>query len=230
VSLKIRFGVSSRIDGGQAKYPTCLIFSQKVHPMISLYAEEIEDVWFGAACDDKSVYATWFGPDQESIVRGLLRSIPFNIAFQHIEKPSTLAERAIIWMKEIYDGKQPSQTIPLEMNHLSKHTQKVLKTTLSIPLGYATFYRSIADAVGTAPRSVGRVMALNPFAPIVPCHRVVGSDFSLVGYGGGIDLKLQLLKRERKGFTSKREIQVGNEKLQVFPVEFVLEKNVKGQA
>jgi len=69
-------------------------------------------------------------------------------------------------------------------------------------------------------------MAMNPFAPIVPCHRVVSSDFTLGGYGGGLKAKLAFLNREKRGYTVEREIPVGDKKLRVFPVEFVL-KNLE---
>jgi hypothetical protein len=65
-------------------------------------------------------------------------------------------------------------------------------------------------------------MAANPFAPIVPCHRVVKSDFTLGGYGSGLKVKLALLGRERRGFSASREIEVDGRRLQVFPVENVL--------
>jgi hypothetical protein len=67
-------------------------------------------------------------------------------------------------------------------------------------------------------------MASNPFAPIVPCHRVVRSDFTLGGFGGGLDLKAEMLTREKRGMNSPREIPVANKKLRVFPVEFALDK------
>ena len=83
-------------------------------------------------------------------------------------------------------------------------------------------YGSIAKAVGGGPRAVGNVMASNPFAPIVPCHRVVKSDFSLGGYGGGLKVKLELLSREKRGFSVSKEIEVNGSMLQVFPVEYSL--------
>lgn len=67
-------------------------------------------------------------------------------------------------------------------------------------------------------------MASNPFAPIVPCHRVVRSDFTLGGYGGGLDLKAEMLAREKRGNSLPKEIPVGNRQLRIFPVEFSLEK------
>jgi hypothetical protein len=67
-------------------------------------------------------------------------------------------------------------------------------------------------------------MAANPFAPIVPCHRVVRSDFTLGGYGGGIDVKLAILKREKRGHRVEQLVSVGGKQLRVFPVEFVLKQ------
>jgi hypothetical protein len=67
-------------------------------------------------------------------------------------------------------------------------------------------------------------MAANPFAPIVPCHRVVRSDFTLGGYGGGIDVKLAILKREKRGHRVEQKISVGGKQMSVFPVEFVLKQ------
>ena len=124
----------------------------------------------------------------------------------------------------MYDGKDVSQSFPLATEHLPAYTQRVLEMTYLIPVGYVASYGSIAKAVGGSPRAVGNIMAANPFAPIVPCHRVVSSDFTLGGYGGGLDVKLAFLVREKRGYASQREILVGGKKLQVFPVEFVLDK------
>jgi O-6-methylguanine DNA methyltransferase len=107
---------------------------------------------------------------------------------------------------------------------LPAYTRKVLEVASLIPVGYVTSYVSLAKAAGGGPRAVGNVMARNPFAPIVPCHRVVSADLTLGGYGGGLDVKIEILKREKRGYKTRREISVGSKKLQVFPVEFVLEK------
>jgi O-6-methylguanine DNA methyltransferase len=191
---------------------------------MDIYAKKVEDVWFGVACQAEEVFATNFTRDEKSVVHGLLQSIPFDIPFQKLETTTPFVERAIGVLKDVYDGKGVSRSLPLAMEHLSKYTQKVLKIASLIPLGYVTSYGSVAKVAGGSPRGIGRVMALNPFAPIVPCHRVVGSDFSLVGYGGGLGMKLRLLKREQRGFSSEQEIALDNKRLRVFPVEFVLRK------
>ena len=100
----------------------------------------------------------------------------------------------------------------------------MLKAASLIPTGYVTSYGALAKAAGGSPRSVGRVMASNPFVPIVPCHRVVSSDFTLGGYGGGLAVKLEFLVREKRGYKSPLEVPFGDEKLRVFPVELVLRK------
>ncbi len=136
----------------------------------------------------------------------------------HQSSPSA----TLAFLKKIYDGQEIDVSLPLALTRLPTYTQKVLKATSRIPLGYVASYGSIAQAVGGGPRAVGNVMASNPFAPIVPCHRVVKSDFTLGGYGGGLKVKLEFLTREKKGFSSSKEVEVNGRLLQVFPVEYTL--------
>jgi O-6-methylguanine DNA methyltransferase len=192
--------------------------------MIDVYAERAEDIWFGVACQGDEIFATNFAPNEKDVVNGLLHTIPFDAPFQKAETPSRFTKRVVELLKDVYNGKGVSNSLPLAMQHLSEYTQKTLRVASLIPLGYVASYGSVAKVAGGSPRGVGRVMALNPFAPIVPCHRVVGSNFSLVGYGGGLQMKLDLLSRERRGYTSEREIAVSNGRLRVFPVEFALRK------
>ena len=193
--------------------------------MIELCVKNLEHVWFGVAHDKEEVFATSFASSEEAALKGLLQSIPFDAPFQCSEKKiSAYAERIINALKNIYDGKDSTQNFSLATKHLSEYTKRVLEAARLIPLGYVTSYGSVAKAAGGSPRAVGRIMALNPFAPIVPCHRVVGSDFSLVGYGGGLEAKLAFLKREKRGYTSEKKVSVNGKKLEVWPVEFALRK------
>ncbi len=77
-------------------------------------------------------------------------------------------------------------------------SQRVLALTARIPRGRVTTYGTIAKALGNprASRAVGQALHFNPFAPAVPCHRVVGSDGKLTGFASGIRRKAQLLKKE----------------------------------
>lgn len=73
-------------------------------------------------------------------------------------------------------------------------SQRVWALTARIPRGRVTTYALIADALGCrAPRAVGQALRRNPYAPRVPCHRVVGSDGSLTGFAGGLAAKQRQL-------------------------------------
>ncbi|MDH7564141.1 MAG: methylated-DNA--[protein]-cysteine S-methyltransferase [Candidatus Bathyarchaeota archaeon] len=198
--------------------------------MIHVYVKEIDGLWCGVAYDGEKVFATNFGSRKESTLNGLLTSIPEDVHFQQVEKPSGFAEQVVQTIRRIYDGKDASTDFSLNIEHLPKYTAKVLKTALMVPTGYVTSYGEIAKAAGGGARAVGTVMASNPFAPIVPCHRVVCSDMTLGGYGGGLSLKLALLKREARGYRSGKEVPVDGRKLLVFPVEAVLNKLLKTHA
>ncbi len=193
--------------------------------MIGVYTKNIGSTWFGAACEEPRVFGTTFAVSEQEALRCLLSGIPFNVPFQVFQTPSAFAENVLASVKNIYDGKDTAQSFALATEHLPAYTRKVLEVTTLIPTGYIASYGAIAKAAGGGPRAVGNIMAKNPFAPIVPCHRVVSSDFTLGGYGGGLDVKLEFLVREKQGYTSPQQISVGNRKLQVFPVEFVLKKS-----
>jgi len=77
--------------------------------------------------------------------------------------------------------------------------REVYRIVSSIPPGMTRTYREVAIEAGRpgAARAVGAAMARNPFAPLIPCHRVVGSDGSLRGYAGGLQMKADLLEDER---------------------------------
>ncbi len=90
--------------------------------------------------------------------------------------------------------------LPLDLSDLSNFQQRVLHLTAQIPYGQTSTYKELAVRMGNprAARAVGRVEATNPIPLVIPCHRVVGTDGSLHGYGGpgGIKLKTWLLQLE----------------------------------
>ncbi|MGB9959139.1 MAG: methylated-DNA--[protein]-cysteine S-methyltransferase [Candidatus Bathyarchaeales archaeon] len=195
--------------------------------MITLCIKNLKNVWFGAACGEEKVFATAFAFSRQQALQKLLLNIPFNVPFQHLDKPTDFAEKVIDTLESIYEGKDISKKFSLAMGHLSSYAQKVIETVALIPVGYVASYGSVAKAAGGSPRSVGRIMALNPFPLIVPCHRVVASNLSLGGYSGGLEVKREILNRERRGYNTKREVPVNGVKLQVLPVELLLSKNIK---
>ncbi len=77
---------------------------------------------------------------------------------------------------------------------------RVWRALCDIPVGTTTSYGEIATAIGNpkASRAVGMANHFNPISIIIPCHRVIGADGSLTGYGGGLDRKALLLDLERR--------------------------------
>lgn len=95
-------------------------------------------------------------------------------------------------------GRGYSFTVPLDLRG-TDFQLRVWETARTIPYGSTWSYGEVASALGRpgAARAVGRALGTNPVAIIVPCHRVVGADGSLVGFGGGLDAKRKLLSLER---------------------------------
>jgi methylated-DNA-[protein]-cysteine S-methyltransferase len=76
----------------------------------------------------------------------------------------------------------------------------VWKALCAIPFGTTASYGAVARAIGNpgAARAVGAANNANPIALVIPCHRVIGADGQLVGYGGGLELKRKLLEHEAR--------------------------------
>lgn len=100
---------------------------------------------------------------------------------------------------EYFRGSRTSFSLPLALEG-TDFQMKVWRELLRVPYGTTTTYRDLATAVGNtkATRAVGGANHRNPISVIVPCHRVVGSDGRLTGYGGGLWRKEWLLEHERK--------------------------------
>jgi methylated-DNA-[protein]-cysteine S-methyltransferase len=100
---------------------------------------------------------------------------------------------------EYFDGGRQEFDLPLALDGTA-FQQTVWAALLGIGYGQTVSYGQLADQIGrpTASRAVGLANGRNPVSIIVPCHRVVGSDGSLTGYGGGIDSKRRLLDLEQR--------------------------------
>jgi methylated-DNA-[protein]-cysteine S-methyltransferase len=103
----------------------------------------------------------------------------------------------IAQLREYFDGRRTAFEVPLLM-HGSPFELQVWRALQEIPYGETTSYGEIARRVGqpSAARAVGVANGRNPIAVIVPCHRVIGADGSLTGYGGGLERKRVLLELE----------------------------------
>jgi O-6-methylguanine DNA methyltransferase len=105
--------------------------------------------------------------------------------------------RLISELDAYFAGKLREFTIPLDLRGTSFQRQ-VWDLLCGIPWGETRSYAQIAKGLGRprAARAVGRAVGTNPVSIVVPCHRVIGSNGSLTGYGGGLDRKTALLKLE----------------------------------
>ncbi len=120
------------------------------------------------------------------------------IEVHNIEKNSDLCYRAIKQIDEYFTGKRKYFDLELSING-TEFRKKVWKALMSIPYGEVISYSQLAEIVGNpkAVRAVGQANRFNPLPIIIPCHRVVGKDRSLVGYAGKrTDIKEKLLKLE----------------------------------
>jgi methylated-DNA-[protein]-cysteine S-methyltransferase len=192
--------------------------------MIHICYQKRNDVWYSAAVQDNQVLATDFSIE-EPYLRRLLRKVPYDVPFQVTEEPNQLLTNVLESLEEIFNGKyRESYGFEIAMDQLSSYSRKVLICTRLVPVGYVTSYGAIAKVVGGSARSVGRVEASNPFPLLIPCHRVVRSDLSIGGYGGGKEVKRKILRREERGYEESRELKVNNGELTLFPAEWIKQK------
>ncbi|MCF1616867.1 methylated-DNA--[protein]-cysteine S-methyltransferase [Tetragenococcus koreensis] len=107
------------------------------------------------------------------------------------------------WLQEYFTGKDPAWMLPVKPEG-TDYRKNVWKALLEVPYGETTSYKDIAQMVDaaspdrkTSARAVGGAVGKNPISIIIPCHRIIGSDGDLTGYGGGIDRKIKLLELEK---------------------------------
>ncbi len=111
--------------------------------------------------------------------------------------PAPLAD-ALAQLEEYFLGKRRVFTVKLDLGG-TEFQRRVWKELLAVGFGRTTTYKAIAETIGrpAATRAVGGANHSNPVSIIVPCHRVVGSDGRLTGYGGGLWRKEWLLRHEQ---------------------------------
>ena len=132
------------------------------------------------------------------------------------QKTLSVFEKTIQWLDIYFKGKNPDFTPPLSFTYNASPFRKaVWNILLTIPYGQTMTYGEIARQIAKqkaiskmSAQAVGGAVGHNPISIIVPCHRVVGTNGSLTGYGGGIDKKIKLLELEKvdmqKFFTPKK--------------------------
>jgi methylated-DNA-[protein]-cysteine S-methyltransferase len=106
---------------------------------------------------------------------------------------------AAIQLEQYFAGERTEFDLDIDLAG-TPFERRVWDEVRAIPYGETATYAEIARRVGSpsACRAVGRANGRNPIAVIVPCHRVIGSDGSLTGYAGGVEMKRALLELERR--------------------------------
>ncbi len=110
-----------------------------------------------------------------------------------------LLREAFAQLEAYLAGRRRAFDLPLKPEG-TPFMQSVWRALCSIPYGKTASYKAIAEAIGNpkACRAVGMANNRNPISIFIPCHRIIGSNGTLVGYGGGLDMKQTLLELERR--------------------------------
>lgn len=121
-----------------------------------------------------------------------------------IEGNTQVFEDTKKWLDEYFKGNNPEFTPKYKINNLTEFRQMVIDEMLKIPYGETITYNDIAKSIAKkkniskmSAQAVGGAVGWNPICLIIPCHRVIGTDGSLTGYGGGIENEKALLEHEK---------------------------------
>lgn len=147
--------------------------------------------------------------DGAGITRLSIVSIQENEAGNYLVKNGEIFETLLLketakQLNEYLEGKRKRFDVKLDPKG-TQFQKKVWKELQTIPYGETRSYKQIACAVGNekASRAVGMANHNNPILCIIPCHRVIGANGTLVGFGAGIDIKEQLLIMEAENYEYK---------------------------
>jgi AraC family transcriptional regulator of adaptative response/methylated-DNA-[protein]-cysteine methyltransferase len=149
-----------------------------------------------AAADADHLYLLEFA-DRRMLERQL-RRLGLRLGGVFAPGENRLLMQTVTELTEYFEGTRQDFTIPIASPG-TEFQQSVWRQLCHIPFGQTSTYETVARAVGrdTAVRAVGRANGDNRLAIIIPCHRVIRSDGTLSGYGGGVRRKEWLLEHER---------------------------------
>ena len=146
------------------------------------------------ASDGNALTGIWF---DRALYRGDFLSA------NSTEQRLPIFEQTDKWLDIYFSGKEPPFTPPLSI-HTTDFRKAVWEILLTIPYGKTMTYGEIAKQIAMqkglnrmSAQAVGGAVGHNAFVLIIPCHRVIGADGSLTGYGPGLDIKAKLLEMER---------------------------------
>ena len=164
---------------------------------MAIYRTEYDSELIGPmtiASDGEAIVGCWFGNDRY-----------FGYGVEDAMEPNDdlpVFEQARAWLDRYFAEKAPDpRELPLSAR-ATPFQLRVREAMLDIPYGTTTTYGAIAKRIEAetgkrqSARAVGGAVGHNPLCIIAPCHRVVGANGSLTGFGGGIDMKIKLLEHE----------------------------------
>lgn len=133
--------------------------------------------------------------DWEDDAATALKNADANI---HADTPNELTKLVFRQLDEYFTGTRKTFDFPYRL-HGTPFQERVWAALLEIPYGETRSYKDIAEAIGCpkAFRAVGMANHANPIFIVIPCHRVIGTNGGLVGYGGGLEMKKALLELEK---------------------------------
>ncbi len=134
-----------------------------------------------------------YDADPEQAVEQLART--FGTRVLRTARPIEPARREL---DEYFEGSRRSFDLPVDLTFVAEFNRRVLDELARVPFGEVVTYGELAARAERprAARAVGTVMNRNPLPIVLPCHRVIGANGKLVGYGGGLDRKEALLRHE----------------------------------
>jgi methylated-DNA-[protein]-cysteine S-methyltransferase len=157
------------------------------------YETPIGPVW--VALSERGLVAVELSDEPEYLIRLLPK-----LGYQRVVSDPKKTKTALKHIREYLSGDRRDFEIPIDWSGLTPFQEKALRATYEIPYGQVTTYGEIASQLGNpkGARAVGRAEATNPMPLVIPCHRVLGADGGLHGYGAGkgLETKAWLLELE----------------------------------
>ncbi len=141
-------------------------------------------------------------------VHGVLEELHFANSTKRLEIPAEWQEaedsfkETLQQLRQYFAGKRQQFDLPISPQG-TPFQERVWQELRKIPYGETASYGMIAQRIGKpkACRAVGMANSKNPMPIIIPCHRIIGKDGSLTGFGGGLPVKKQLLALERQSLS-----------------------------
>jgi methylated-DNA-[protein]-cysteine S-methyltransferase len=176
-----------REQSGRAREARIAVGTTSSSPLGSLWA----------AVSERGLVAFDIQVSREEFLQQLDR-----LGFTDVSEDQAQVADVLRQVSEYLAGDRQTFDLPIDWSILTPFQQQALKATFAIPYGQTSTYADIARLLGKpgAARAVGRAEATNPMPVVIPCHRVVGSDGGLHGYGAGngLETKDWLLKLEKR--------------------------------